>query len=205
MEYKPIAIIILPVFVIGILMLGTMAATVNAQESGNTGTFVREASGADQQTILDMHNRERAAVGTPDLVWSDSLAADAKTWLDTLVAENGGNTEKNVLRHDPVNTGLTCTRGAECQGENLAGAAEMATPNPPPGPSVEQLVGTWVNEPKDPHASNHYTQMVWKDTKEVGCATASIRGMTSDNWHAVGLYLVCRYSPPGNFVGQPAY
>jgi pathogenesis-related protein 1 len=205
MEYKPIAIMILPVFVIGILMLGTMAATVNAQESSNPETTVGEASGADQQTILNIHNRERAAVGTPDLVWSNSLAADAKTWLDTLVAENGGNAERGGLRHDPVNTGLSCTLGTACQGENLAWASRAATPNPPVAPSVEQLVGQWVNEPKEPHASNHYTQMVWKDTKEVGCATANVRGMTSDNWHAVGVYLVCRYSPPGNTVGVPAY
>jgi hypothetical protein len=38
MEHRPIAIIILPVFVVGILMLGTLAATGNAQESSNTGT-----------------------------------------------------------------------------------------------------------------------------------------------------------------------
>ena len=93
MEYKPIAIMILPVFVIGILMLGILAATGNAQESSNAGTTSGEASGADQQTILAIHNRERAAVGTPDLEWSNSLAADAKTWLDKLVAENGGNVE----------------------------------------------------------------------------------------------------------------
>jgi pathogenesis-related protein 1 len=160
MEHKPIAIMILPVFVIGILMLGTMAATVNAQESSNPETTVGEASGADQQTILNMHNSERAAVGTPNLEW---------------------------------------------QGENLAWASRAATPNPPVAPSVEQLVGQWVNEPKDPHASNHYTQMVWKDTKEVGCATANVKGMTSDNWHGVGVYLVCRYSPPGNTQGAPAY
>jgi uncharacterized protein YkwD len=205
MEHKPIAIMILPVFVMGILMLGILAATGNAQESSNAGTTSGAASGADQQTILTIHNRERAAVGTPDLVWSNSLAADARTWLDKLVAESGGDVERGGLRHDPVNTGISCTLGTACQGENLAFASKAATGGPPVAPSVEQLVGQWVNEPKGRLAANHYTQMVWKDTKEVGCATAEKRGMTSDGWHAVGVYLNCRYSPPGNTEGVPAY
>lgn len=223
MEHKPITIIILLVFVVGILMLGTLAATGNAQESSNTGTAagscpvggvcesVVQASGVDQNTILAMHNRERAAVRTPDLVWSNSLAANAETWLLKLVNENGGNLEPppgktKMMQHDPVNTGKTCTLGPACQGENLAFASVGSTGGPPVAPSVEQLVGGWVAESHNPHAENHYTQMVWKDTNEVGCATATVRqGMTSDGWHNVGTYLVCRYSPAGNLIGAPAY
>lgn len=225
MEHKPIAIIILPVFVVGILMLGTLAATGNAQESSNTGTAagscavggvcesVVPASGADQNTILAMHNRERAAVGTPDLVWSNSLAANAETWLLKLVDENGGRLKNPpeinggyMTRHDPVYTGITCTLGPACQGENLAFASVGSTGGPPVAPSVEQLVGGWVDESHNPRAGNHYTQMVWKNTNGVGCATATVRqGMTSDGWHNVGTYLVCRYSPVGNLIGAPAY
>ena len=46
------------------------------------------------------------------------------------------------------------------------------------------------------NVTGHYTQMVWKGTTEVGCATASGTELT---------YLVCRYSPPGNIVGQKPY
>ena len=42
----------------------------------------------------------------------------------------------------------------------------------------------------------HYTQMVWRDTREVGCAR--LRGGRWD-------YLVCRYVPPGNVIGQRAF
>ena len=37
MVHKPISIMILPIFVAGILMLGILAATGNAQESSNNG------------------------------------------------------------------------------------------------------------------------------------------------------------------------
>jgi len=42
----------------------------------------------------------------------------------------------------------------------------------------------------------HYTQMIWKNTTAVGCAVATGGGMDP---------LVCRYSPSGNFIGQPVY
>ena len=44
----------------------------------------------DAKSILAVHNRERAAVGVPPLVWSDNLAADAKVWADTLGSKNSG-------------------------------------------------------------------------------------------------------------------
>ena len=46
-------------------------------------------------------------------------------------------------------------------------------------------------------AIGHYTQMIWKNTTEVGMALAvSKSGAT---------YVVARYSPPGNFVGETPY
>jgi hypothetical protein len=41
----------------------------------------------------------------------------------------------------------------------------------------------------------HFTQVVWRNSKQVGCAVASCSGQ--DLW-------VCQYSPPGNWnVDQP--
>src|SRR5215472_15234745 len=37
-------------------------------------------------TILKIHNDERAAVKVPDLTWSDTLAADAKKWAEHLAS-----------------------------------------------------------------------------------------------------------------------
>jgi hypothetical protein len=43
----------------------------------------------------------------------------------------------------------------------------------------------------------HYTQMVWRNTTQVGCAGVDGRD---------GKYrLVCRYSPPGNVMGQSVF
>ena len=53
--------------------------------------------------------------------------------------------------------------------------------------------------------TGHYTQMVWRTTKEVGCATASGSGSVSQaqgGGSGEVVYLVCRYSPPGNMQGE---
>ena len=42
----------------------------------------------------------------------------------------------------------------------------------------------------------HYTQLMWRDTHDVGCAVAT--GNRED-------VLVCRYSSAGNYVGERAF
>ncbi|MDY7012856.1 MAG: CAP domain-containing protein [Cyanobacteriota bacterium] len=42
----------------------------------------------------------------------------------------------------------------------------------------------------------HYTQIVWRKTTQVGCGISQAGGND---------ILVCRYSPPGNFMSQPVY
>ena len=163
-----------------------------AQEQTNT------ASPDEQTAILDLHNRARTALGAPDLVWSDSLAADAASYLEKMVTQNQGMIfssdppgapDGSMLRHDPDTK----------FGENLARASDAASRlSNVKTPSVESLIEGWLKE--KPYLGGHYTQMVWKTTKEVGCAIATVRGMT-EGMHGMNVYLNCKYNPPGN-VGQ---
>jgi pathogenesis-related protein 1 len=45
-------------------------------------------------------------------------------------------------------------------------------------------------------ACGHYTQIVWRNTTEVGCGMATCAD--SEIW-------VCNFRPPGNYVGQTPY
>jgi len=38
----------------------------------------------DMAAVLDVHNRERAAVEAPPLTWSDSFATESQSWADHL-------------------------------------------------------------------------------------------------------------------------
>ena len=130
--------------------------------------------------MLEAHNRIRSSVGVAPLVWSDKMAAVAQGWADQLVTEGR-------LRH----------RASPRYGENLyLISGGRATPN--------DVVGAWASEQADyDYGTNtcharcgHYTQIVWRSTKAVGCAVARSRGI--EVW-------VCEYYPPGNYVGQKPY
>ena len=136
--------------------------------------------------ILDMHNRERAAVGAPPLLWDPFLAESAASYGPTLA-------RIGRLAHSPRDS-------RPGQRENLAMAATGHY-------SPEFLLNMWVAEKNlfrpgvYPHVSttgfwkdvSHYTQMIWKETTHVGCALH--RGGGND-------FLICRYSPPGNKDGR---
>src|SRR4051794_2148301 len=141
-----------------------------------------------QTTILDVHNKERSAVGVAPPTWSNSLAAGAQTWANHLATTG-------QFAHDPVHTGLTCT--GPCYGENIAGFINGVS-EPNGGQSK------WVNEKSQYqggpsfYAVGHYTQMVWDKTKQVGCATAP------PSAHPYSI-LLCRYDPPGNYPNELPY
>ncbi len=130
--------------------------------------------------ILAAHNAIRSRVGVPRLVWSDRLAAAAQRWADTLV-------KRNQFAHDPKSP----------YGENLF-AVIGGTASP------AEIVEEWASEEKnyDRRTNScrgecgHYTQVVWRNTRELGCAVAR-RGNRE--------ICVCEYDPPGNFNGQRPY
>ncbi len=135
------------------------------------------------QQALATHNRYRDEVGVSELQWSSDLANSAQQWANELAATN-------TFKHSDV-SGV---------GENIwAGSSG--------GYSVTEMVDNWGSEKKFftpgvyPDVTTggevgHYTQIVWKNSTEVGCAVASSNG--SD-------YFVCQYKPPGNVLGQPVY
>jgi pathogenesis-related protein 1 len=132
--------------------------------------------------IVDAHNVVRARVGTAPLVWSDRLAGVAQEWANRLMA-NG----QFAHSHNPN------------YGENLyeiSGAA--ATPNQVVKAFADEVVDYdyRTNTCRERGVCGHYTQVVWNDTKEVGCAVA--RGGRREVW-------VCEYYPPGNWVGRKPY
>jgi hypothetical protein len=158
-------------------LAATLAAGLTAQ------TAQAEAPGLSQR-LLAAHNLERDRVGVPRLAWSAQLASDAQAWAETLA--RSGRFEHSQGNGD--------------QGENLwMGTAGSYT--------AEEMVGGFVEEVRHfragpfPHVSKtgswqdvgHYTQLIWRDSRQVGCAVARGKG------HDI---LVCRYWPAGNVIGE---
>lgn len=136
--------------------------------------------------ITAAHNKTRAALGLPDLVWTPALARYAQAWADKLKARGCD------LQHRP-------SRGADAQkyGENLYWSSGMRS-------TPDDVVGDWVAERKHYDIKTdrcrgvcgHYTQVVWRSSVRVGCGVATCG--EAEVW-------VCNYDPPGNFLGQRPY
>ncbi|MFL6415305.1 MAG: CAP domain-containing protein [Bryobacteraceae bacterium] len=130
--------------------------------------------------MLAAHNVYRRQIGTPPLEWSTRLAATAQSWANELV-------QTAVLKH----------RSDLQVGENLFEAVGRPA-------DVRQVVDSWAAERSAYHPETnscsgrcgHYTQIIWRDTKRVGCGVA--REGRREIW-------VCNYDPPGNIIGERPY
>lgn len=151
-----------------------------------TPAQAQDAQFADR--ILATHNEERARLGIPPLRWSAALAANAERWaahLSTL----------NVLEHDD---------SLDVEGENLWRGSGGGAYTP------EDMVMLWIDERAAfqngvfPDVSTsgqwedvgHYTQVIWRNTAQVGCAL----GEAGEDE-----VLVCRYMDGGNFEGEKTF
>ena len=159
-----------------IVLIASPAQQSAAQDNGVDHAFLRE------------HNAERARMGVPALRWSNELAEDAQSWAQYLA-------RRQRLTHASYEQ----RKGA---GENLwMGPAGYFSPS--------IIFSTFLQEKQlfrdgiFPDVSRtgrwrdvgHYTQVIWRDTREVGCAVAY--GRRNE-------YLVCRYWPAGNVYGHKA-
>ena len=127
--------------------------------------------------LLRAHNLRRAKHCAPALRWSNELARTAQRWADQLGKRGCG------LTHSTTQFG-----------ENLAAGTSGAF-------SPDAIVQMWYGE-IDQYSfrrgrfsmkTGHFTQLIWRATRTVGCAVGRCEGM--EVW-------VCNYDPPGNVEGM---
>ena len=158
-----------------------------AEEIKEVVTFEKLAK-EEVALLLGEHNRVRNHVGVGPLKWSEKISAYSEEWAKHL-AESGC-----TLKHRP-----TSGKWKQKYGENLfMGTAGFF--------GVLHTVTTWESEKKvyrygplkekSRISSGHYTQVVWKETKRVGCAKSICNG---------NVIVVCNYDPTGNIVGEKPF
>ena len=157
--------------------------------------YADEALDTAQQTeMVAAHNKYRKEVGAPDIKWSATLAATAQAYA---IKQKGDGCK---MKHS----------GTKGLGENIYWASAISYSNGTSKP--QNITSTKVTDAGGSEKANytyssnscasgkvcgHYTQIVWKDSTEVGCGKA----VCADN----SQFWVCNYTPPGNYNGQKPY
>lgn len=163
---------------------------------------------SQKATLLQTHNELRSKValgqqeGQPsaadmmEFIWNDQLANMAQCFA-------------NECEFDHFSCSLA-NRGQF--GQNIYGV--WYAPNPPTDLDYEEPVNGWFEEneifPKkyvdnfifeDDNGYGHYSQLIWGNTTEVGCAAVLFQDV--DDWWAHQIY--CNYFPSGNYEFRPVY
>lgn len=121
------------------------------------------------EEALYQHNLYRLIHQAPPVEWSKELEVSAQKWVDNCEFEHSS------LPY----------------GENL-GLGHS---------SMKSVIDAWYGEVKDydynkpvfSGNTGHFTQVVWINTRTIGCALGNCPGMRL--W-------ICQYHPPGNYQGQ---
>uniref|UniRef100_A0A0B7B6G9 ShKT domain-containing protein n=1 Tax=Arion vulgaris TaxID=1028688 RepID=A0A0B7B6G9_9EUPU len=160
------------------------------------GVFLAVAgeSNWDQSTrdfIVEIHNKRRVNEGgchINKLVYDQELERQARYWA-----------ERCVFKHE----------NKDGRGENLAWDTKKSAETE----LITSAADAWFEEKNtysygqrscgSPYPACHYTQMVWGSTNKVGCYStrcANLGQAAPNAW-----YLVCFYTPKGNWVGEKPY
>jgi len=155
-----------------------VSSTSSDEPSSTTSSSSSTATNSFASSMLSQHNAKRALhKDTDSLSWSSNLENIAQAYADSYDCSG------------------TLTHSGKPYGENLALGYPLY--------DGETGIAAWYDEIKnydfsDPGFSDdtgHFTQVVWKDTTQVGCGYKQC----SNEW---GIYLVCNYLAQGNIIGE---
>ena len=173
-------------FLIALLFITNI---VSAQQIPlTTGSIINPS---DAQKFLDHHNKIRAAVKVDTLTWSPRLAKYAQQWAQHLAEDK----RCNMIHSD-------CSdEYGNIFGENLFWGSDASAFN-----SLDASK-SWYEEKSNYSYERvgesrqkdvgHYTQMVWRNTREVGVGIGYCK--------SGGIIIVASYFPAGNYVGEYPY
>jgi len=130
---------------------------------------------ADVDGVLCDHNIARCMHDAKPLTWDYGIAKEAQDWVDKFPADAQG------FYHGGSKAGQN--QAMSCGGANVDHTA----------------VTQWMSEEFNAPGNNgHYTQVVWKGTKKVGCGMKAAKDPT----YGTCGDMVCNYMPPGNWMGE---
>lgn len=140
----------------------------------------RRLRGLTARSFLDGHNAIRARLRLPPLAWDRRLARYARQWAARVAA-----------------AGCSPRHSYGPYGENVfwgGGPAWTAADAVQVWASEAAFYNIMWNTCLPFKVCGHYTQVVWRSTRRVGCDRVICPGGD--------VFITCNYDPPGNYVGE---
>lgn len=162
------------------------SSTATSPTGGSNNPAPTNISPDYKQGILDSHNIHRANHSVNALVWDDRLTSVAAQIAASC-----------VYAHD------TSTGGGG-YGQNIgAGSPPSDIPAMITNLMYNNEIGYYPGYGREPSMANfhlwgHFSQIVWKSTTSIGCATQYCpNGLANTGGGVSPYFTVCNYSPPG--------
>ncbi|KAK5173496.1 uncharacterized protein LTR77_002177 [Saxophila tyrrhenica] len=177
---------------------GSGTSTGNGNNSPGSGTGGSPPSYPGKfnykNTVLHHHNIHRANHSAAALTWSTELAATAARIAGSCVyghntTVDGGGYGQNIA------AGVPKTRVSDIITNMFYNNEE---------PYFAGLYGQDKPDMSDFHHWGHFSQIVWKKTTSVGCATQDCSakgGLKGVGSGVMPFFTVCNYKSPGNIAG----
>lgn len=177
----------------------------NGTHSNSPGTRTRRAiQWSDREEILQLHNKLRGGVyptasNMEYMVWDDELERSASHWAEQCQWEHG---PQDLLMSIGQNLAVHWGRYRSPSYHVQAWYDEVKDYTYP----YAHECNPWCPDRCSGPMCTHYTQLVWATTSRVGCAVNVCPRMNvwGDVWENA-IYLVCNYSPKGNWIGEAPY
>uniref|UniRef100_J3MIC6 SCP domain-containing protein n=2 Tax=Oryza brachyantha TaxID=4533 RepID=J3MIC6_ORYBR len=134
------------------------------------------------------HNATRALVGVPAVTWNATVAEYAQSYAAELIKDGGCELQSS---------------GTILYGENMYFSSDA-------GSTAADAVASWASEEQwydhdtnscsapEGNTCGHYTQVVWLNSTDIGCATVVCDG-------GRGVIITCNYWRRGNVAGESPY
>jgi len=174
--------------------------------TGQACNFIRRGfSGAEKANIVRYHNEKRQQVATGnqngqpsasnmiELVWDDELETIAQRWADQCSFGHDSNRRSKRYGYAGQNVHMASTTGSDDSLDIQSAINGLYN-------EVSKFDPNSINPFRFNYAAGHYTQIVWADTKAVGCGYSSWK---DGRW--TNKYMVCNYGPGGNMIGSTMY
>jgi len=188
------------------ILVGEYTAKFKIDGTEEDKYFYVFTQGCVELEVLCAHNKYRAQVHAENasipalapLTWSDTLAEGAQKWADFLDKSGKFEHDPNTSDGENISYGVSSYTEAvdlwadekKCFQNGIFDDIYNHNSSQCDANPANPNTGCTTN--KNWQCAGHYSQIVWRNTKEVGCGMA--KGI-----------VVCRYSPPGNYSGQKTY